>query len=74
MSAAERQECLELVRQAHLSGARKELACELLGVDRRTVDRWETKPEDGRKGPLTTPSNALTAEGACAGFGCRQFC
>lgn len=62
MSAEERQEVLDLVREAHLSGARKDLACELLGVDLRTVERWETKPEDGRKGPRTKPSNALTAE------------
>ena len=62
MSAAERQECLTLVREAQAAGARKEMACELLGIDVRTVVRWETKPEDGRKGPLTKPANAFTAE------------
>jgi transposase InsO family protein len=62
VSAAERFECLALVREAHKSGARKELACELIGVDRRTVERWETRPEDLRQGPTTTPSNALTKE------------
>lgn len=62
MSAAERLECLTLVREAVISGARKILACELIGVDVRTVVRWETKPEDGRKGPLSKPGNAFTAE------------
>lgn len=62
MSAADRIECLMLVREAHAAGARKELACELLGVTKRTFERWETRPEDMRKGPTTKPGNALTAE------------
>jgi putative transposase len=62
VSATERQECLTLVREAQEGGARKELACELIGVDVRTVVRWETKPEDGRKGPLIKPANAFTVE------------
>jgi putative transposase len=62
VSIAERFECLSLVREAHAAGARKEMACELLGVDRRTIERWESRPEDLRRGPSTTPSNALTAE------------
>jgi transposase InsO family protein len=62
VSAAERFECLALVREAHGAGARKELACELIGVDPRTVARWETRPEDLRQGPNATPSNALTEE------------
>lgn len=62
MSVAERLECLSLVREAHAAGARKEMACELIGIDRRTVERWETRPEDLRRGPLSKPSNALTAE------------
>jgi putative transposase len=60
VSAADRLECLTLVREAQASGARKELACELLGVDKRTMERWEKRPEDGRKGPVTRPANALT--------------
>ena len=62
MSPLERQECLALVHEAHAAGARKELACELLGVDRRTIQRWETRPEDLRQGPKTKPLNALTNE------------
>ena len=62
MSVEERKECLELVREAHASGASKAAACELIGIDVRTFKRWQTKPEDLRCGPLTAPSNALTAE------------
>jgi transposase InsO family protein len=50
------------VKEATNNGARADLACELLGVDRRTVKRWETKPTDLRLGPTTLPSNTLTAE------------
>jgi len=60
VSAAERLECLALVREAHGSGARKDLACALIGVDPRTVARWETRSHDLRQGPNSTPSNALT--------------
>lgn len=62
MSAADRVECLTLVHEAQTSGARKKLACEQLGVTKRTMERWETKPEDGRKGPIMKPANAFTAE------------
>jgi len=62
VSAEDRKECLELVREAHASGASKASACELIGIDVRTFERWQTKPKDLRCGPLTAPSNALTAE------------
>lgn len=62
MSAADRNECKELIAEAVRVGARKEKAAKQLGVSVRTVERWETRPEDGRKGPTTRPSNALTPE------------
>jgi putative transposase len=62
VSAADRVRCRELVAEAAASGARREKACEILGVSLRTVERWETTPEDGRKGPNTMPANALTSE------------
>lgn len=62
MSAADRDECKALIAEAVRSGARRERAAELLGVSVRTVERWQARPEDGRKGPNTTPSNALTPE------------
>lgn len=62
MSAAERLECLSLVREAHAAGARKDMACELIGIDRRTLERWESRPEDLRRGPVTKSANALTSK------------
>jgi putative transposase len=62
VSAADRLECLTLVNEAQASGARRKLACELMGVTKRTVERWETRPADLRKGPTAKPANALTAE------------
>jgi putative transposase len=62
VSISDRQECLDLVREANAGGARKELACELLGVTVRTVERWANRPEDLRRGPITMPSSALTSE------------
>jgi putative transposase len=60
VSSKDRASCLELVQEAQASGARKEKACEILGVSLRTLERWEKIPEDGRKGPNTRPSNSLS--------------
>lgn len=62
MSAHERLECLELIGEAQASGARREKACEILGVSLRTVERWEHSPEDGRHGPKSLPPSTLTPE------------
>lgn len=45
-----------------LAGARQGAACEELGLDARTVQRWRVHPEDGRNGPKAAPPNALTAQ------------
>lgn len=46
----EKREAIELVIEAVTSGARKRLACEILGVSVRTLQRWETEcREDARK-------------------------
>jgi putative transposase len=62
VSAKARQECKDLIAEAVEGGARREKAAELLGVSVRTVERWDTRAEDGRKGPNTKPSNSLTPE------------
>jgi putative transposase len=38
------------------------LACEILGLSERTLQRWENNPnvEDRRRGPISKPANALT--------------
>lgn len=55
---------LDLVNEAVAAGARKTQACELLGIARRTVERWERGGlEDRRLGAARPrPSNALSAE------------
>ncbi len=62
MSAEERSECIFLINEAVESGARKFKACEILSLNIRTIERWENNLEDRRRGPLKTPSNALSEE------------
>jgi transposase InsO family protein len=53
---------LGLIDEAMAAGARQEKACELLGLDARTVQRWRTQGvgEDKRAGPRSAPANKLT--------------
>lgn len=54
---------LELIEEAVRSGARRHLACAMLGLDRRTIERWRQQGggRDRRAGPCKTPGNALSA-------------
>ena len=58
----DRRRVLELIGEAVASGARQGAACEELGIDERTLQRWRRQAEDGRCGPKRTPRNALTAQ------------
>lgn len=60
--AEERQRVLGLIEEAVTSGASKASACETLGLDLRTVQRWEALGggQDRRQGPRTVPHNKLT--------------
>lgn len=53
---------LNLVDEAARAGARQAQACELLGVDERTLQRWTKQGAGGDKrfGPKTAPTNKLT--------------
>jgi transposase InsO family protein len=53
---------LGLVDEAVTAGARQAKACEILGLDVRTVQRWREEGigEDGRAGPKTPPKNKLS--------------
>lgn len=62
VSAEDRAECLFLIREAVLAGARKFMACETINLEIRTIERWELIPKDGRRGPQNAPSNALTPD------------
>jgi len=52
---------LDLINEAVARGARQAKACETLGLDRRTVQRWARGPaEDQRRGPRRSPANKLS--------------
>jgi putative transposase len=54
---------IDLVAEAVQAGARREVACEALGLSARTVERWQAgATEDQRRGPVTAPANKLTDE------------
>jgi transposase InsO family protein len=58
----ERQVTLANIDEAVAAGATQAAACELLGLDERTVQRWRTRPDgvDQRRGPKTRPGNTLS--------------
>jgi transposase InsO family protein len=43
-----------------IAGARRDAACELLGLTARTLERWVDHDDDGRHGPKTEPANKLS--------------
>ena len=53
---------LTLIHEAVTAGARQEAACAAVGLDARTVQRWQRRPdgEDQRHGPKQQPVHALT--------------
>lgn len=53
---------IELIDEAVAAGARRRPACELLGLDRRTVERWRRGGggDDQRAGPASEPVNKLS--------------
>lgn len=62
MNSVDRAEGIFLIKEAVSAGARKFMACEILDLEIRTIERWEKIPADGRHGPHSIPSNALTEE------------
>lgn len=52
---------MEIVAEAIHDGARQRRACEIVGLDVRTYQRWSVQGpgEDGRMGPNTEPANKL---------------
>lgn len=55
---------LRLLADAMAAGASLSRACEVLGLDCRTVQRWTKQGggDDRRRGPTSAPRNKLTAE------------
>ena len=64
MSLENRKQCLELVNEAVVAGATQEAACGILELNTRTLQRWQTNPEQGdqRMGPNTASAKNLTEE------------
>ena len=60
----DRRACASLAEEAVAAGARRERACEVMGISLRTMERWEKTPEqpDQRRGPKTAPKNKLAEE------------
>lgn len=55
---------LSWLKEAQRSGARLSQACKELGLDPRTIQRWQKAEggEDGRRGPKSTPANKLSEQ------------
>lgn len=53
---------ISLIQEACQAGSRRKLACELLSITVRTLERWEREKDlaDRRCGPITQPANKLT--------------
>ena len=54
---------LGLIDEAVAAGARQSKACEVIGLDPRTLQRWRAQDigDDGRAGPKHAPGNKLSA-------------
>lgn len=62
--AEDKEEAMELIKEATESGARRAEVCELLGLSIRTLQRWEKHGRvcDNRKGSHPNPVNKLSDE------------
>lgn len=60
ISLSDRQTCRALIDEAVLSGARKRMACECLGINLRRFERWEKQEEDRRSVIKKVPMNRLS--------------
>jgi putative transposase len=79
VTAVDRSQILCLVADAVFEGSRQSEACEVVGVDERTLQRWQQREtaEDGRRGPLTVPRNKLSVaekEAILATAASAEFC
>ena len=63
---ADRKKIIELVDQALTAGARLSMACDIVGIPSRSLQRWRNDPDrvDGRKatGEQREPANKLSEQ------------
>lgn len=57
-----KEEALELVQEASANNCRIKVACEDVGIDLKTHNRWKQDVVDKRNGPLTEPANKLSED------------
>ena len=63
IGTSDRLNALQLIDQAVTAGARQHLACELLGLSERTVQRWRHTSKDKRTDTIhPSPANKLSEE------------
>ena len=62
ITVSDKAEAINLIRETCDAGCRIKKACEMLGIDIRTLQRWQKGSgcEDRRSGPNTPPANKLT--------------
>ena len=61
ISLEQRVAAVKDIEEACISGSRVDPACKVMGLDKRTFERWRKNPEgDQRRGPTTVPANKLT--------------
>lgn len=57
---------LDSIAEARAAGARLQACCELIGIDVRTIQRWQKRGPNGgkdrRAGPTTRPHNKLSEQ------------
>ena len=63
IATSDRLNALQLIDQAVTAGARQHLACEMLGLSERTVQRWRYTSKDKRTDTIhPSPANKLSGE------------
>jgi putative transposase len=63
IKAPDRLEAITLINEAVAAGARQDLACDMLGLSVRTVQRWRHSPQDRRPETVhPSPANKLSQQ------------
>jgi putative transposase len=57
-----KEEALNLIKEASANSCRLKVACEDVGIDFKTHNRWKQDLVDKRNGPLTEPANKLSED------------
>jgi transposase InsO family protein len=60
VNTVDKQQCLDLSKEAQTQGCPLRTACQDLGIDLKTLHRWQNSLEDQRHGPLAVPANKLS--------------